>query len=201
MAGTISIPDNVHIGGKLTCDSFDPPEQSITADALTTSMQLGQIQLPLANWRELSAGATINAAGNGGLLASDSTPQFERVNGATDPQLRLEWAAGNVDAITISVASPPDLDNAESVTLKLRAKMAGATDTPVIAAVIFEDVGGSDIGGNTGALSNSLATVTRTFTPTASTSTVKAWSITLTPGAHGTDALELYSAWIEYTRK
>lgn len=201
MAGTISIPDNVHVGGKLTCDSFDPPEESITADALSTSMQLGQIQLPLVNWRELSAADIINAAGNGGLLAKDTTPILERVNVGTDPALRLKWAATNVDALTISIASPPDLDEAQSVTVKLRAKMSGATDTPVIGVDIREDVGGSNIGGNSGALSSTLATVTRTFTATADPTTQKGWTITLTPGAHGTDALELYAAWIEYTRK
>lgn len=193
--------DNVHVAGKLTCDQFEAPAESILASALTDSLRLGQIQLPIANWRELSAGATINAAGNGGLLASDTTPIFQRVNGATDPQLRLNWAAANVDALTLSVASPPDLDNSQSVTVKIRGAMAGATDAPTIAVDFREDVGGSNIGGNSGALSNTVGTVSRAVTATADETTQKAWTITLTPGTHGTDALYIYSVWIEYTRK
>jgi hypothetical protein len=198
---SINFPGNVNVGGKLTCDSFEAPDNSIDAGGLSATLRLGQIQLPIADWRELSAAATINAAGNGGLLASDTTPIFERVNAGTDPQLRLRWAATNVDAITFSVASPPDLDNAQTVAVKIRAKMAAATDTPVIGVDVREDVGGSNIGGNSGALSDTLATVSKTFTATADTSTLKAWTITLTPAAHGTDALELYSVWLEYTRK
>jgi hypothetical protein len=71
----------------------------------------GFIPLALADAREVSSNATINAAGNGGLLASDTTPVFQRVNGATDKALRLNWAATNVDEITWSFAYPPDLDD------------------------------------------------------------------------------------------
>lgn len=195
------ISDNLHVSGKLTCDDFEAPAESIPATALSDSMRLGQIQLPIADWRELSAAATINAAGNGGLLASDTTPIFERVNAGTDPQLRLKWAASNVDAITLSVASPPDLDPATTIKVKIRARMSGGTDAPTIAVDFREDVGGSNIGGNSGALSGSLGTVERAITATADTATQKAWTVTLTPGTHGTDAVELYSVWIEYTRK
>lgn len=200
MADTINFPGNVSVGGKLTCDRFEAPANSIDAGALSDSMQLGCIQLPLVDWRELAAADIQNAAANGGLLAKDTTPILERVNVGTDPALRLKWAATNVDALTISVISPPDLDVAQTVEVKLRARMSGSTDTPTVAVDLREDVGGSNLGGNTGALSSSIATVERACTVTADTTTQKAWTITITPGAHGTDLLELYAAWIEYTR-
>lgn len=200
MADTINFPGNVSVGGKLTCDRFEAPANSIDAGALSDSMQLGCIQLPLVDWRELAAADIQNAAANGGLLAKDTTPILERVNVGTDPALRLKWAATNVDALTISVISPPDLDVSQSVKVKLRARMSGAVDTPTVAVDLREDVGGSNLGGNTGALSSSIATVERACTVTADTTTQKAWTITITPGAHGTDLLELYAAWIEYTR-
>ena len=161
----------------------------------------GFIPLALADAREVAANATINAAGNGGLLASDTTPIFERVNGATDKQLRLNWAAANVDELTWQFAYPPDLDDGQDVTVHCLAAMAGATDTPTLAIGYFEGVGDTDAGGATAALSNTLAEVSRAIAAADIGAHPKVATVSLTPGAHGTDALYVYAAWVEYTRK
>lgn len=192
------IVGNLHVDGVLTAKVFSPPALSVGAAALTSNLQLGMIQLPLVSWREIITADIPNIAGNGGLLAKDTSPIMERINVGTDPQIRIRWAATNVDPISISVVSPQDL--ASGCAVYLRAKMAAATDTPVIGVDIREDVGASSIGGNTGALSDTISTVSRSFTPTATAAVLKAWTITLTPAAHGTDALDLYGAWIVYTR-
>lgn len=162
----------------------------------------GFIPLNLVDAREVSTNATINAAGNGGLLASDTTPILQRVNGATDKALRLNWAASNVDEIAWSFVYPPDLDEAQPVEVHVLAAMAGSSDTPVLTVGYFEGVGDTDAGGATAAVTGvavaeysvSIAAVDVGLTP-------KAASVSLVPGTHGTDALYLYAAWIEYTRK
>lgn len=162
----------------------------------------GFIPLALADAREVSSNATINAAGNGGLLASDTTPIFQRVNGATDKAIRLNWAAANVDEITWSFAYPPDLDDTQPLEVHLLAAMAGASDTPVIAIGYFENVGDSNAGGNTAAVTGTTVAEYSVTIVAADVATPPGFaSISLVPGTHATDILYLYAAWIEYTRR
>ena len=174
----------------------------IGAADLSANLKKGYVPLPLENFREVSSDATINAAGNGGLLASDTTPILQRVNGATDKALRLHWAAANVDEITQSFAYPPDLDDAAAVVVNILAAMAGATDIPVLAVGYFEGVGDTNAGGNTGAVTG---TTVAKYTASIAAADIGAYpkqaTVSLTPAAHGTDILYIYAAWIEYTRK
>lgn len=191
---------NVHVEGTLSAKRVSLPAQTVESDDLGANLRIGRMMIPIISLREIVTNAVPNTAANGGLLASDTTPILERVNGATDPALRVKWAASNSDPVSFSVMSPHDLDSTTTVTVTCRAKMGGATDTPAIAVDVREDVGGSDLGGNTGALSDSLANVSRTFTPTATSTAQKAWTITLTPGTHTTDTVELYGLEITYRR-
>lgn len=178
-------------------------DAAVTAAKLTTTMQKGFIPLPLQNWREVATNATQNLAAHGGILASDSTPILQRVNGATDKQLRLNWAASNNDEIVYGgIAYPPDLDDAAEVTVHLLAAMAGATDTPLVAVSFFEGVGDSNAGGNTAAVTG---TTMAEYSVTIAAGNVGAHpnvaAVGLVPAAHTTDALYVYAAWLEYTRK
>jgi hypothetical protein len=166
----------------------------------------GFINIPLAGLREIVSSdidtvATGAAKGSGGILGKDSTPILERVNGATDQALRVKWAAANTDAVTFSFAYPPDLDDAAPVVVNCLAKSGGATDTPTITVAYFEKTGDTDAGGATGALSSTLAKVSRTIAAGDIGAYPAVAAVTLTPGAHGTDTVELYAVWIEYTRK
>src|SRR5947209_1081233 len=114
MAGTGSFPASSVSTTALT-------NNNVTAAKLTTTLATGFIPLSLHDVREIAANNYQNIAANGGLLASDTTPLFEQVNGATDPQTRVKWAATNVDPVKWSVISPPDLDSSQPVILKLRA--------------------------------------------------------------------------------
>lgn len=173
----------------------------VTAVKLSTTLKTGFIPLPLPIWREIVTNDIPNAAANGGLLASDSTPVLGRVNGATDKQLRLAWAAANVDEIACSVISPPDLDEASVVEVHILAAMAGATDTPVIGVGFFEAVGDTNAGGNTGAITGTTVTeYTVSIAAANIAASPKAWAISLIPAAHGTDVLYIYGIWIEYTK-
>lgn len=213
-----TVNSDLYVAGALTCKTLTPPSASVVSDSiaanavtapkLTTTLATGLIPLSLHEAREIFSNDYGNAAtgaaqGSGGVLAKDTTPILERVNAATDKQTRAKWAATNVDELQWQVISPPDLDKTQPVNVKVRAKMGGASDTPVMTVAFFEDVGGSDLGGSTGTLSNTLAVVSKAVTVTADPpgGTYKAWAISLKPAAHGTDAVEVYAVWIEYQRK
>ena len=175
---------------------------AVTAAKLTATMATGYIPLPLAEAREIATNDIPATAADAGALSSNSTPALARVNGATDKQLRIAWVASNSDEIVWSVVSPPDLDDAAAVEVHLLAASGGATNSPVIAVSFFEGVGDTNAGGNTAAVTGtSVAEYTVSIAHGDIAASPKAWAIGLTPAAHTTDALYVYGAWIEYTRK
>jgi hypothetical protein len=165
----------------------------------------GIIQLPLSAARLIASNEIPNTAASppGGILTSDTDPAFGRVNGATDKALRVRWPAGSI----VELALPPfvyplELDDTMEVAVKLLAKMAGSTDTPTIAVGYFEGIGDTDAGGATdSALSSTLAVITRRISLSDVGAAPAQASVTLTPGTHGTDAIDLFAAWIEFRRK
>ena len=163
----------------------------------------GFIPLDITALREIATNDIQNLAAHGGLLASDSDPALARVNGATDKALRVTWdAAADTDEVAFPpVAMPPDLDASRDITIHLLAVMGGTTDTPTIDVQVFDGVGDTEMGGATGALSDSLQELSVTIAngdiagpPTGFL------NIALVPAAHTNDDLHLYAAWIEYTR-
>jgi len=177
-------------------------DTSVTAAKLSTTLKTGHIHLPLTGWRLIASNDIPNTAGDAGVLSSNSAPALARVNGATDKKLRISWAASGVVGITTDFVYPPDLDDTAAVVVKVRAAMAGASDTPVLAVNYFESVGDTNAGGNTAAVtgtavalySRSIAAGDVGAAPTSAT-------VEIVPAAHGTDALYIYGAWVEYTRK
>lgn len=165
---------------------------------------LGFIPLPLTSFRAISSNDIPAQAGTpiGGLLCSDSAPKYIRINTSTDKGLRIQWAASGVIEITTSFYYPPDLDATKAVTVNLRASMGGASDTPVITIAYFEGIGDTNRGSNTAAVTGTtIATYSNStvITPTAAHPNYA--SVSLTPGTHGTDVLNLYEAYILYTKK
>jgi len=175
---------------------------AVTAAKLTTTLATGFIPLALTNARLIAANdiAAKNAA-DGGLISLDTDPTLKRINGATDKQLRIAWAATSVIPITWSFPYPPDLDDTATVVVNLLMAMAGATDTPLVGVAYFEGVGDTNAGGNTTALSNTVTKKTVTIAASDIGPYPIGASVEIVPAAHGTDAMYLYGAWIEYTRK
>ncbi len=143
--------------------------------------------------------------GSGGLLAKDTTPILERTNVGTDESIRVHWILDDVDEVQFSpIPMPPDLDETADVTLHLVAEMGGATDTTTAMTVnVMDGIGDTDAGGNTtpdftDAISESILTIGNADISGGPTGFL---NISMFPEAHGTDALFLYAAWIEYTRK
>lgn len=159
------------------------------------------IQLPLSQAREMASNEYQALAAHGGIMANDSTPILEAVNPGTDQATRLRWAASDVNKIGWHVSLPSDLDAASAITLHTYANMAGSTDTPTLTWEAFFNVGDSDAGGATAALSTTLAEQSVTIAAGNVPAAPGVLALTLTPGAHGTDAAHLYGAWLEYTAK
>lgn len=175
---------------------------AVTAAKLTSTLGTGFIPLPLAQARIIASNdISAKNAADGGLVSLDTDPTFKRVNGATDKNLRLAWAATSVIPVTWAFDYPPDLDDTATVLVHLFCGMAGATDTPVLGVAYFEGVGDTNAGGNTAALSATVADKTVTIAAADIGAYPNSASVTITPPAHGTDALYLYGAHIEYTRK
>lgn len=176
---------------------------TIAASDLGSNLQIGYIPLPLTSARLIATNdIAAKGAADGGVISLDTDPTLKRVNAATDKQLRLAWAATSVVEVTWGgIAYPPDLDDTAAVTVNLLAGMAGATDTPVISVSFWEGVGDTNAGGDTSALAAAVAQKTVTIAAGDVGAYPKVFTVGLTPGAHGTDALYVYAAWITYTRK
>lgn len=157
--------------------------------------------LDIAGLRDIASNAIQNLAAHGGILASDSTPILERVNGATDKALRVKWAASDSNEAQFPpIPMLPGMNGATDITLHLLAKMSGATDTPTIDVQVYDAIGDTEMGGATAALSSSLQELTVTLAAANLSGHPSGFlNVSLVPGTHTTDAIELYAAWLEYT--
>ncbi len=174
-----------------------------TNGLILTGPTIGKLDLNLGSLREIVTNDIDTSANHGGILTSDSTPTYARVNGATDKALRVSWASSNSDEVQFPpMFMPPDLDETQDVIIHLLARMSGATDTPTIDVQVFDGIGDTEMGGATAALSSTLAELTVTISAADISGHPTGFlNISLVPGAHTTDILELYAAWAEYTLK
>jgi hypothetical protein len=159
---------------------------------------VGYIPLSLGSLRDLAANEISTH------LDDTTTPSFERINGATDKGLRVLWGTSNNDEVAFpEVPMPPDFDETQDITIHLVAEMSGATDSPTIDVQVFDSSGDTEMGGATAAITNTRAEFTVTITAADITGHPLGWlSISLVPvGAHATDTLALFAAWIEYVKK
>lgn len=185
-----------------TIAASDLGADSVTAPKLKGALRTGYIPLSLFTARIISSNAIQNTTEAGVPDGNTAGPSIARVNAATDKQGRLIWAATEVNEIQFEpFAYPPDLDDAAAIEVHFLARSAGAADTPVLTVSFWEGVGDTNAGGNTGALSASLADVSVNIAAGDVGAYPKSATITVLPGAHGTDAVWIYAAWVEYTRK
>ena len=172
-----------------------------TPAQLRTLVNVGYIPLDITSAREIASNDIQNLSAHGGILCIDSTPKLKRVNAATDKALRLEWAASDVTEIQFPpVVMPRDLNPAVDITFHLLGNMSGSTDTPTIDVQFYDKVGDTEMGGVSSAFGSSLAEETGTIAnANISGAPLGFFNITMIPGAHGTDTLYVYAAWIEYS--
>lgn len=162
----------------------------------------GFIPLPLPSWRLVVSNEVpiiAVASGNGGNLASDTSPKLIRVSTSTDKALSISWAASTSIEIFTQFYYPPDMDVTLPYTVNLRVKNGGATDVPTITVGLFEGIGDTTRGAATAATSGTLQTLSVSITPTGGHPNFAV--VTLVPGAHTTDTVVMYEAYILYSRK
>jgi len=158
--------------------------------------------LDLINWREPATNdITAIATVVGGVLTKDTTPNLEYTNGDTDSALRLQWAASNVDPLVYQFCLPPDNDTGQPIYVDFLCKMGGTADTPVLSLDTFFDTGDTKVEDDTTALGGTAAHIV-TATIAAADVPINAFTMSLevTPGAHGTDTLEVYGIRVRGTR-
>ncbi len=165
---------------------------------LNTAVAKKVVPVPLATLRELTTGAVPNAAANGGLLASDTTPILSTANGDTDGAFRLTWASSNSDAIGFQIPIP-DISSGKDLTIHFRAAMAGATDTPTMASDVYFNEGDTKVEDVSAAITGtSYAEYSITVANADIPDGAQTMSVELTIGAHTTDAAYLTALWVEY---
>ncbi len=196
---TLSDADEVYVNDGGT-------SSKATVAALRTALGgVGFIPLDITQLRTLVTNEVVvkGTAPGGGALALDTVPILKRTSTTTDKSLRVEWALGVVDEVFFPpVPMPPDLDETANVILHLVAEMGGASDTPTIIVNAWDGVGDVEMGGATGVVTDAIVEVTRTLVAAnISGHPLGFLNIGLVPSAHGTDALFLYVAWLEYTKK
>jgi hypothetical protein len=165
----------------------------------------GFLPIPLTSFRELAAGIFINAAGNGGLLATDTTPILSNIGDGDG--MRIAWAAGNTDQIEAQVILPPDCDGtADVVVHMLASKDANNNNACHLDGEAY--FGESDADCFPGAsAANLLVQAKGEYTATIAGADVPDtqadanMTLVLMPEAHAGDAVYLHAVWIEYKKK
>lgn len=151
--------------------------------------------------RIISSNAVQNTT-EAGVPDGNTAPSLARVNGATDKQLRLAWAAAAENEIQFAPWElPPDLDPTAPITIRLRCGKDANANTVTIDAQVFFNTGDTECGAATGTIAQATAyydvTVAAADVPDAG----GVLNVALVPSAHAGDALYLYSACAIYTRR
>jgi hypothetical protein len=175
------------------------------AQVRLTVSAVGWIPISLYDFREVdSSGDVANTAGNGGLLASDTTPIL-RGDATTEAQ-EIHWATSNVDKVAFQTSLPPDLDDTADVLLDLyvRTDNSGGGGIDPATFTVETSWNGAALVTDTAtdaAPASSYHVVTATVAAADVPASAGVLTCILTPGAHANDPVQLLGARIRYTRK
>lgn len=189
-----SVNSNNYIDGSLDAVHLDP------------TLITGFIPLDITALRKIATNAIPALAAIGGLLAADTTPFLERANAAVDKSLRVTWttpaAFDSVEVQFPPVPMPVDLNAAVTLSIHLLAAMGAGNNTATIDVQVWDAVGDAEMGGATAAITGTtVAEYSRDIAAANIAGPPLGFlNIQLTPGAHTTDQLFVYAAWIEYRR-
>jgi len=162
----------------------------------------GVVGVSLAVLREVAGNDIPNAAGQGGLLAQDTTPKLEFANGDTDSCMRLNWAAGNQDAVVLQVVLPVDFDGSSDLEVHCRMASGGTTDKAGFDIDAYFNEGGSKVegAGEQAAASTTYEELVVTIAAEDIPTGAQTVTIELAPKVHGADAMYCTAIWLEYNR-
>jgi hypothetical protein len=162
----------------------------------------GFIPISLMQLREAATMAVGNIAANGGLLASDTTPILQPINGATDGCQEVVWAASNNDVVIFQIPLPPNLDDTADLVLHTRIRSGGTTDAVGFTVESWFNEGDTKVSdttetNQTNTWAEKIATIGNADVPAGA----QTLTIALTPAAHTTDNMQLSALWLEYKTK
>jgi len=162
----------------------------------------GFIPVFLISLREVISNDIPNAAALGGQLAKDTTPILEFTSGDTDSCLRLNWAAGNQDAVVLQVPLPPDLDTSSDLELHCRVASGGTTDKAGFDLDTYFNEGDTKV--EDACEQASASTTYEELSAAIAAADIPAGAqtvtIELTPKTHATDAMYCTAIWLEYIK-
>lgn len=155
------------------------------------------IPLPLHEFREAVTGDTLNAAGNGGILASDSTPAASGTAATVSQQ--LSWVTGNTDQILIQRPLPEDFDGRQDVLIELWVN-SGTSDAATFTALTNWGAAAADVSTTVtdGAKSATTHKISAVIPAGSIPDTAAFVSVGLAPAAHASDAIVLVNARLLY---
>jgi hypothetical protein len=159
----------------------------------------GNVGVSLMSLRECSAtGDVLNIAGNGGVLASDTTPILR---GDANNSQEISWATGNVDPLVVEIPIPTDLDDTQNVTLALQV-YSGTTDAATMGVATSWDGGAevTDSADDSGTKSASRHEITATIAAADVPVNPKTVTLRLTPPTHATNAIQLCGVQLRYAK-
>lgn len=172
----------------------DPWELRYVVDDLTRSLPQS-----LFAFREVDANADVgNIVANGGTLASDTTPILR---GDAANSQEISWATGNVDPIACQFPLPFDFDGTQDVTVELFV-YSGSTDAATFTIKSGWDGGAqvTDTADDSSTKSATLHKITATIDKSDIPDTARNLTLVLTPGTHGTNAIQLTACNLSYER-
>lgn len=162
------------------------------------------IPISLMSFREATSGADVgDAAANGGILASDTTPILR---GDANKSQEIAWAAGNADALACQITLPTDFDGTANATLDLFVYTDNAGGGGIDAATFTVESswdGGATVSDTAtdGSPATSIHKITATIAAADIPDTASIVSLLLTPAAHAADPTQLVGARLNYKRK
>lgn len=161
---------------------------------------LKAITLSLYDFREVDASGNVSAiAGNGGILASDTTPIMR--GNSTSKSAEVSWAAGNADKISIQHVLPNDFDGTEDVVVDLWV-YSGTTNPATFTVETGWDNGTFVSSTATDAVqSATMHKISVTIPATSIPDAASLLTMVLTPPTHATDAIQLMGARVSYLAK
>ena len=157
-----------------------------------------------------------NLFSDGSTLTTTTSTNAGFTKGETNATI-LTWAATKVVAVGIEVHLPFDYDESkDEFEFHMQAGMGGSTDTPGFTANVYSKRNGvaltADLIAGAAALSRVGAVESTAALAVATTGSKSVFfkvsgkklkggdtlTFKITPGAHGTDAINVYAAWIKY---
>jgi|SRR6185436_14052777 len=170
-------------------------------NALTAHASL---PVSLFDFREVTSGGDVaNAAGNGGVLASDTTPILR---GDAAHSQEISWAAGNADPIAFQMTLPDDFDGTANATLDLWVYTDNTGGGGIDAATFTVETnwdGGAAVSDTAtdGTPATSHHKITAAIAAADIPDAPSYVTVLLTPAAHAADPTQLVAARLNYQRK